>query len=602
MFIALTATFAMSAQFATAQDLTPDKNEKGKWGYVDVSGKKVIDHKYDQAGNFDKGIALVKKGDSFGIIGTDGKEIIPIKYDLIERHNDHIFRVAADGKIQDGVLFNEKYGFVDDTGKELLKPEFEEIGIFNEGLAYVKKGNTYGYINDRIETVIPCKYNAIGAYNKDGYVWVCEGASFEKNSTSKFSGGKYGIFDREGNVIVPVKYKTTGGFIPYVYTPKKEYLDKLGSHHRQTLIEAGTHHLYRKWTMDRNTFSKLPENVVGFYASNKSDGYKNAVFDPQGKLLIEEGKYETAFYPTDGMALILDKKNTYNYLNLSTGKMLFPKPVNEAWAFEDGVAVISRDGNGMELIDLEGNSVSSTYKVIFPRKEGVYIVQSTADPKWIMYGVINPKGREIVAPRQSFVYPPVNGMMACSPHESNLIGYLDTKGNWLIEPKFKSAKSFYLGLADVKTDDGWGVIDPSGKEVVKCHWTDYKIREAGIDGYLWVTDEPGDDQRFMLLKISDDKLVSEDKYKWVRNVGNDFDGVALAGDDKDHIGIFTIEGKMIIPAEFNYNQAVTAYKYLMATGKTDWEDFDSYRVKLYSNPNRNRARLSQKIESSLWDY
>lgn len=598
----LTCAIGMSSSFIAAQDLYPDKNEKGKWGYIDNTGKKVIDYKFDEARNFENGKALVRKGDNYGMIGIDSKEIIPIKYNIIERHNDNIYRVAAGGKMQDGVLFNEKYGFVDASGKEILKPEYEEIGLFNNGLAYIKKGNVYGYINDRIESVIPCKYNAVGSFNKDGYVWVCEGASFEKNSTSKFSGGKYGIFDSKGNIIVPVKYKTAGSFIPYVYQPSQETLEKLGTHHKNILQQSGSHHLYRKWTMDRQVFSKLPEDAVGFYASNKSDGYKNAVFNLRGDLLIKDGKYETAFYPTDGMALILDKKNKHNYLNVSTGKMLFKKPIETAWAFEDGVAVVSRDGKGYELIDLEGGSVSSTYKNIFPRKEGVYIVQSDADPQYIYYGVIDPQGREIVTPRQSFIYPAVNGMMACREGDAELSGYRDTKGKWVIEPKFKTAQSFKYGLADVMTEKGWGLIDPTGKEVVKCRWPNSKVRIDGIDGYMWVSDDEGDDAGFMLLKISTDEVVSTEKYKWVRNVGTDFEGIALVGSDKDHIGIFTTEGKLIIPTVFNFNQAMTAYNYLVQTGRSDWEEFDTYRVKLYSNPNRNKAKLTHKIESSLWDY
>ncbi len=613
IFITLTAAIALSAPYITAHDLIPDKNEKGKWGYVDNSGKKAIDYLFDSAGNFNKGLALVKKGDSFGMIDQNGKEIIPIKYDLIEWHSEHIFRVADNGNIKDGVLMNEKYGFVDDSGKELLKPEFEEIGIFNDGLAYVKKGNSYGYIDDRIQTVIPCKYNAIGAFNANGYVWVCEGAKFEKNSSSKFSGGKYGIFDRNGNVIVPVKYKDVGTFVPYVYEPTKEYLDKLDYFQRITLIQSGVHHIYSMHTEACDdyfnaTFSKMREDAVGFYASNKSYVYektkytrKNAVFDLQGKLIIKEGIYQAAFYPTDGMALIQDKKGGYNYLDINTGKMLLEKPVYNAWAFEDGVAVISRDRDGMELIDLKGNSISSTYKEIFPRKEGVYIVQSTADSQSVRYGAIDPQGHEIVPPRQTCVYPPANGMMLCRPAANEKIGYLDTKGNWLIEPKFEDATSFRYGLADVKTAKGWGLIDPSGKEVVKCRWTSTLIREINND-YIWVSDDSGEDKQYMLLKISKDRLVSKNKYKWARHVGIDFENATLAGSDKDHIGVVTVDGKMVIPAEFNYDQAITAYKYLMSTGKNGWEEFDTYRVKLYSNPNRNKAKLSQKIESSLWDY
>lgn len=600
------ALLMLCAVGAYAQDLIPDQNKKGKWGFVDENGKKAVDYKYDEANNFVNGLALVRKGDNFGMIDPNGKEIIPIKYDLIEKHNSYIFRVAAGGKHKDGVLMDEKYGFINDAGKVLLNPEYDEIGIFSDGLAYIKKADKYGYINDQIDVVIPCKYNAIGAYNKQGYVWACEGAGFEKGSTTKFSGGKYGIFDREGKELVPVKYKTVGVFVPYEYHPKKEYLDKLGQHVRTITVESGSHHLLRKNTMPRSVFSKLNENAHGFYASNNSESNKNSVISLDGEIIQKEGKYQTAFYPTDGMMLVIDNKGKYNYINVATGQPLFKKPIALGWAFLDGVAVISRDKNSYELIDTEGNTVSSSYKEIYPRKEGIYIVKSDTDPKYILFGAIDARGKEIIPADHGFVYPPVNGLMACRERDSKTAGYVDLRGNWVIEPTYKTAKSFKHGLADVNTDEGWGLINPSGRQIVKPRWKSTKIRgEFGIDGYLWVTDEDnGDknDEGYMILKIDEDRLVSTDKYKWCRNFDRDFDGVAMAGQDDSHIGIIDKQGRVLIPMLFNFDQATVAYKYLLATGKSEWEEFDTYKVRLYSNPKRNKARLHHKIESSLWDY
>ncbi len=588
-----------------AQDIYPQENEKGKWGFVNDSDSKVVDNKYDEARNFENGLALVRKGDKYGMVNTSGKEVIPVKYNIIERHNDHIFRVAAGGSVKDGVLFDEKYGFVDDSGKELLKPEYDEIGQFNkDGLTYVKKGDKYGYINNKIEVIIPCKYNAIGSFNKDGFVWACEGGKFQKNSTTSFSGGKYGIYDKKGNVIVPVKYKTAGSMVRFNYTPKKETLDKMHIFERTALLESGSHLLYRKETIDRIVFSKLPEDAKGFYASNNSSGYQNAVYSPQGDMLVKEGKYYSVFYPTDGMAVVYDKKGMYNYLNISTGKLLFNKNIYEAWSFKDGVAVIERSKNEMELIDLEGSAVSSTYKHIYAEKDGVHIVQSDKDPDYILYGCIDTNGKEVAAPRFTYLYPPVNGMMAARHSDDSKCGFLGTNGKWVIEPTYQQAYSYkQSGLADVKTESGWGMIDATGKEVVKCQWKNtITPKDEYYKGYIWVTDEEGDDAGFMLLDVQADKTVSDNKYKWVRSVGRDFENVALVGEDEKKIGVMNLKGELIIPARFTFDQVVIAYNYFLQNNKSTWEDFDTYRVKLYSNPNRNKSKLTEKIESSMWDY
>lgn len=607
MRILLTIFMAVASLGAYAIELVPAQNEKGKWGFVDENGKQVIPYKYDEARPFENGLAMVRKGDHYGMVNENAKEILPLKYDLIERHNSYIFRVAAGGKHKDGVLLDEKYGFVDDSGKELLKPEYDEIGNFTDRLAYIRKGQFYGYVNDKIDIVIPCKYNAIGSFTKAGYVWVCEGAKFDKGSTSSFSGGKYGIIDREGKVIVPVKYKDAGAFIPYVYSPDQKYLDGLGAISRTIEEESGSHHLLRKQVMPHTVFSKLREDAQGFYASNNSDGSKNAVFSLDGEVIVKEGKYNTAFYPTDGMMLVIDKKKRYNYVNLATGKFLLKEPIYDAWAFQDGVAVVSREKGSSELINLDGDPISSTYKKIYPRTDGIYIVQSDADAKYIYYGIINAKGREIVPPNKALIYPPVNGLMACRPKRSHPdkvepAGYINTKGEWVIKPQFDYLYSFKNGLALVNNSDGWGFIDATGNQIVACKWANVKFSWPAKDGFHWVSDEDGDNPGYMIINMAEDKIVSNDKYHWVRVFNQDFEGVALAGIDKDHIGVVDTKGNVIIPTLFTFDEVTNAYRYLLENNKTGWEEIDTYKAKLYSNPMRNKARLNHKIESSLWDY
>src|SRR5262249_18126592 len=45
-------------------------------------------------------------------------------------------------------------------------------------------------------------------------------------------------------------------------------------------------------------------------------------------------------------------------------------------------------------------------------------------------------------------------------------GYLDTKGQFVIEPQFEEAHSFSEGLAAVLVGEKWGFIDHSGRVVI----------------------------------------------------------------------------------------------------------------------------------------
>lgn len=590
----------MVAVSAVAQSIYPDKNQKGKWGYVNDHGDKVIDYKYDEAGYFDDGVATVKKGDSYGVINTDGKEVISVKYNLIEPHSKTIYRVAADGKVKDGVLMDEKYGFISKEGKVLLKPEYEEIGTFNNGLAYIKKGNLYGYINDNIDVIIPCKYNAIGTFNNDGFVWAAEGAKYDKNS-SKFTGGKLGVFNREGKVIVPIKYKAMGYYTPAKTDITSKHFQSLHFNHRTVMKEGNSHSLITPHHIKQINLSAMPDSVKGFYGSPNLQATKNAIFTTSGDLLLKDGhKYDFVYYPTDGFALVRENKAKYNYMNIATGKLLLKNPLHNGWGFNNGIAIISRDGNSHELMNTEGESVSSPYKYIFPEKDGHFIVKSDATGNVLLYGVINRKGNVVIPANHTFIYPLSEGKMACCTNDGKA-GFKDLSGNWVID-NLTNAYSFKDGLALVKKEGGWGLIDSSGKEVVGCKWKTCKIGDYAKHDRIWVSDDDSDDAAFSLIRVSDDQPVTTEKFKWVRDFGSDFDDAAIVGNDSKNVGIITKEGKLIVPPLFSVEQARQAYGYLKENPGKEWGEFDTYRVKLYDNPKRNKGKLTSKLESSLWDY
>ncbi len=576
-------------------DIVPIQNEKGKWGFQDEESQfMVAQYKYDEAHHFVNDLALVKKGNSYGMISPDGKEVFAIKYDIIEPYNDSIYKVAVGGKHKDGVIIDEKYGFINKSGMVLLKPEYEEIGVFTDNLAYIKKGEKYGYINNRIEVVVPCKYIAVGKFTNHGFVWVCEGGKY---NNGELLGGKFGIYNKDGKIIIPVKYKSIGSFAPYSYTPTDAWLEKATFNLRTVTLESGNHFLLRKQKIESKLFSELEDDTPGFYVSTESDGKKNGVYSLDGNQIIKEGKYEHAFFPTDNMMLVSDKKGDYNFINIITGQQLFQKSISDAWGFDNGVAIINRNGDEEELIDINGNSISSRYTEIFPKKEGVHIVRIDD-----FYGVIDSCGNVITLPNRPFIYPPVDGLMACWDNNSNSAGYMNLKGEWVITPQFKWAYSFKNGFADVKRADGWGLINIQGKEVVKCRWKNTINRRYGSTDFLWVTDESGDNAGYMLLKIDTDQVISKDKYQWIRVFGSDFEDVAIVGSDKDHLGIINKEGKLIIPTIFNYNRAGLAYNYMIQLGKSTWEKIDTYHFELYNNPKRNDSRLGDTIDSTLWDY
>jgi hypothetical protein len=73
-----------------------------------------------------------------------------------------------------------------------------------------------------------------------------------------------------------------------------------------------------------------------------------------------------------------------------------------------------------------------------------------------------------------------------------LWGYVDTAGNWVIEPRFEEALYFHEGLAPVQFDGKWGYIDETGSMIIEPQFTEaYWF----LDGIARVATGPPDPDR-----------------------------------------------------------------------------------------------------------
>lgn len=95
-----------------------------KWGYVDKTGKLVIDYQFDRAWHFENGAAPVAIGqnsntDEWRLIDRSGKYISDKVYDDIERFKGGLARTFVNG---------QGYGMIDTKGKELFTPHYSFSG------------------------------------------------------------------------------------------------------------------------------------------------------------------------------------------------------------------------------------------------------------------------------------------------------------------------------------------------------------------------------------------------------------------------------------------------------------------------------------------
>ena len=142
-------------------------NENSKYGLYALNGDRILGMEYDMIEDGGWKYIKVKKNGNLGVFSVDGNEIIPINrnYTSIDKYNDNI----------KGFAFTKKgyTGICDSQGREIsitkLAPTIDDIKV-NGGYSYV----TAIYDGDT-------KYYRVG------------------------KGGRYGLTDAEGKVIVPTE-------------------------------------------------------------------------------------------------------------------------------------------------------------------------------------------------------------------------------------------------------------------------------------------------------------------------------------------------------------------------------------------------------------
>ena len=131
-----------------------DKN--GKWGYIDTKGSLVVPCEIDMErapGRFHCSRALVENmyGQK-GFIDKTGNVVIPCEWDDAEDFNDGLAKVQND----DGLC-----GFINTSGRLVIpcQWEWDDVSEFSEGLAWVIGDNDkYGFIDTEGRLVIPYSF------------------------------------------------------------------------------------------------------------------------------------------------------------------------------------------------------------------------------------------------------------------------------------------------------------------------------------------------------------------------------------------------------------------------------------------------------------
>ncbi len=278
---------------------------------------------------------------------------------------------------QENYLDGSKWGYIDDTGRFAVEPQFSQAGGFQDnGLAIVCKDNKYGIIDGTGKLIAEPVYDYINDYSEGFAIASDAGGSVVLDGTGKEISNKYGFIGSYKNKRAIYLTKTKDG--AYIYG----YLDESG----KPAIEAA----YQSAT----EFNDGKATVM--YSEQQF-----ALIDISGKV-IKTFNYTYVGKVSEGMMEFRSSDNEkYGYMD-TAGNIVIKPAFSYAYSFEGGKAVVSKQdasGNSLYgLIDKTGKFViEPKYSDVRQLGENRFAVGRAVDPNFppagTRYALADQEGR-----------------------------------------------------------------------------------------------------------------------------------------------------------------------------------------------------------------
>lgn len=320
-----------------------------KFGFMDNAGRVVIKPQFDQADDFSEGLSLIEINRTKQFIDETGKVVIvPKDFEPINgftnglaRGNitntspytkgyiDKVGKLAVDTKAMGACEFSEglacvqsnKWGFIDPSGRYAIKPQFDEVSYFHDGLATVTfwdqskaAQHKRGYLDKTGRIVIQPQFDVTQPFSEGlAAVGMKAGDDYQ-----------FGFIDKTGTMVIRPQFRWTFGF-----------------HEGLAAVQVS-----EKW------------------------GY----VDKNGALAIKP-EFDDAQGFSEGLAAVA-VNGKWGYID-RFGRFVIEPRFNEALAFTDGLAFVKVGGYDANAVNDVVGSFDAEGKWGYINKSGAYIWEPT---------------------------------------------------------------------------------------------------------------------------------------------------------------------------------------------------------------------------------
>lgn len=554
--------------------------EGEKYGYLNSNGKVQLSPRFDGAWEFRKGIAKVCNkcqfsigeggfvGGKWGFVNQSGDEIVPVIYNYIGDFSKEDLAVVKGEK---------GFGFVDRVGKVVVFPTYEKARSFTEGFASVRKEGKWSFIDSDGSPILPFEYENAGVFS-EGLAGVKQNGkwgfvnSFGKTvlqpsfeEVGDFKNGKavvklnekFGLVDKDGKMIAQPKFDEIGEFekgLAKVRTggadkPKYGYMNEQGE-------------------------MKIPANFSGLSGFSSGGLARAKVGNGYGFLKSSGGwlggkmpNYENATLFIDGFAQF-KKKGKWGVID-ENGVIQTNPAYDEVLEYENLQLKIVEDGD-TSWVDMKGNKVDFQPKKKLTEEEiwaNALPTQQAKHKKRKVGGVIFDTVGEIK-----------KGLRKVSQKEK--WGFINTLGEIIVPLKYDGIEDFDKnGLAkaciDCKYGIGedkygfvidkwfggkWGLVDWQGVEVLPL---EYELIEENKNGNVPVFKG----ENWGIFNSHKKELILPAEYSWIDEV---VEGTQALRVQKDSLwAIFTNDYQPVSSYEYQHLDFVDG-KYIRAKKDGKW--------------------------------
>jgi hypothetical protein len=341
--------------------------------------------------------------------------------------------------------------------------EYDEVYEFRDGRAAVVRDNKYGFIDKTGQEVIPVQYQwyeyhaGLTMYFREGLVDVHDEA---------IGGEKF--IDVMGNTVIPAQDSVwTESVFSNGYARMYAYSEDTGEYDGYYIDKTGRRVVPPEDPRDLLDLTPYDE-VYGFSEGLMAvrQGEKYGFIDMSGRLVIPVS-FDCAYYDysgnwwsgsfVEGRAAVI-KNSKYGFMD-NSGTVVIPYAYDYAYDFQDGLAIVVNNGK-YGYIDPNGRVVAPLeYDWIESFSEGLSVVAKEGKD-----GFIDPTGRVVIPLEYDSSQPFSEGLAAVS--KGGKFGYIDKTGRVAVPLIYDTTYTFSGGVAAVQLNGKWGYVDSAGNVVV----------------------------------------------------------------------------------------------------------------------------------------